>query len=144
MVNPRFSVKKYMNIMNTKCLAYVNNRSNSVMYEIEGSYSRRNCAVYDDKRRLVAEIKRKEAVGEVAFGTDVFRLIVRPEYIGTESAMALLILLDQIRKTPWKPLNYTSCVQKFTRSTKIRVVISDDVTKVTSIEESMGAYGLQL
>ncbi|KAE8733067.1 Protein LURP-one-related 8 [Hibiscus syriacus] len=96
MVNPRFSVKKSMNIMNTKCLAYVNNRSNSVVYEIEGSYSRRNCAVYDDKRRVVAEIKRKEAVGKVAFGTDVFRLIVRPEYTETESAMALLIVLDQM------------------------------------------------
>ncbi|GMI88999.1 hypothetical protein like AT2G38640 [Hibiscus trionum] len=95
-VNPRFSVKKSVNILNNKCLAYVNNQRDNIMYEIEGSYSRRNCAVYDDKRRVVAEIKRKEAVGGVAFGTDVFRLIVCPEYIGIDSAMALLILLDQM------------------------------------------------
>ncbi|KAK8697748.1 hypothetical protein V6N13_113886 [Hibiscus sabdariffa] len=95
-VNPRFSVKKSVNILRNKCLAYVNNQRNNIMYEIEGSYSQRNCTVYDDKRRPVAEIKRKEAVGGVAFGTDVFRLIVRPDYITQESAMALLILLDQM------------------------------------------------
>lgn len=100
MEKPRFCVKKSVNIL-SKCLAYVssgnnNSRNNNMMYEIEGSYSQRNCAVFDDKRRLVAEIKRKEAVGGVAFGTDVFRLIVRPGYITTDSAMALLILLDQM------------------------------------------------
>ncbi|KAL4304531.1 hypothetical protein GQ457_10G008210 [Hibiscus cannabinus] len=95
-VNPRFSVKKSVNILRNKCLAYVNNQRNNIVYEIEGSYAQRNCTVYDDKRRPVAEIKRKEAVGGVAFGTDVFRLIVRPDYITLESAMALLILLDQM------------------------------------------------
>ncbi|MFQ6619676.1 hypothetical protein Gotur_000869 [Gossypium turneri] len=99
MEKPRLCVKKSVNIL-SKCLAYVssgnNNSRNNIMYEIEGSYSQRNCAVFDDKRRLVAEIKRKEAVGGVAFGTDVFRLIVRPGYITTDSAMALLILLDQM------------------------------------------------
>ncbi|KAK8496184.1 hypothetical protein V6N13_052109 [Hibiscus sabdariffa] len=95
-VNPRFSVKKSANILNNKCLAYVQNQSNNTMYGIEGSYSQRSCAVYDDKRRLVAEIKRKEAVAGVAFGTDVFRLSVRPDYIEIDSAMALLMLLDQM------------------------------------------------
>ena len=101
LVNPRFSVRKSVNILNNKCLAYVisgnsNKRNNNIVYEIEGSYSQRCCAVFDDKRRLVAEIKRKEAVGGVAFGTDVFRLIVQPDSIRTDFAMALVILLDQM------------------------------------------------
>ena len=65
------------------------------MYEIEGSYSQRCCAVYDERRRCVAEIKRKEAVAGVALGVDVFRLIVQPE-MDTPVAMALVILLDQM------------------------------------------------
>ena len=101
LVNPTLSVRKSMNILNNKCLAYVipentNNRNNNIIYEIKGSYSQRCCAVYDDKRRLVAEIKRKEAVGGVTFGTDVFRLIVQPDNIRTDFAMALVILLDQM------------------------------------------------
>ncbi|KAL5741119.1 hypothetical protein ACOSP7_027851 [Xanthoceras sorbifolium] len=110
-VNPRLSVRKHVNILSTKCLAhvtptasYVNNNSSSpsssnnnkkAMYEIEGSYSQRSCAVYDGKKRRVAEIKRKEAVGGVALGVDVFRLIVEPEMDATV-AMALVILLDQM------------------------------------------------
>ena len=100
LVNPRFSVRKIVNILNNKCLAYVtpgnSNNRNNIMYEIEGSYSQRCCSVFDDKRRLVAEIKRKEAVGGVTFGTDVFRLIVQPDNIRTDFAMALVILLDQM------------------------------------------------
>ncbi|OMO89087.1 hypothetical protein COLO4_19957 [Corchorus olitorius] len=100
LVNPRFCVRKSVNILNSKCLAYVSNGNsnnrNNIMYEIEGSYSQRCCGVYDDKRRLVAEIKRKEAVGGVAFGTDVFRLVVQPDNIRTDFAMALVILLDQM------------------------------------------------
>lgn len=51
--------------------------------------------MYDDKRRRVAEIKRKEAVAGVAFGGDVFRLVVQPE-IDSSVAMALVVLLDQM------------------------------------------------
>lgn len=103
LVNPKFSMRKHMNILNTKSLASVcgNNNSNgtshgkNVMYEIEGSYSQRSCAVYDDRRQRVAEIKRKEPVGGVAFGVDVFRLIVEPK-MDTSVAMAIVILLDQM------------------------------------------------
>ncbi|KAD4584545.1 hypothetical protein E3N88_22146 [Mikania micrantha] len=66
-----------------------------VAYTIEGSYAQRSCVVYDDKRRRVAEIKRKEAVGGVAFGGDVFRLVVLPE-IDSAVAMALLVVLDRM------------------------------------------------
>ncbi|XP_022755945.1 protein LURP-one-related 8-like [Durio zibethinus] len=101
LVNPTLSVRKSLNILNNKCLAHVfagntNNRNNNIMYEIEGSYSQRCCAVYDVKRRLVAEIKRKEAVGGVAFGIDVFRLVVQPDNIRADFAMAFVILLDQM------------------------------------------------
>ncbi|XWS71502.1 hypothetical protein CRYUN_Cryun03dG0143200 [Craigia yunnanensis] len=99
LMNPTLSVRKSVNILN-KCLAYVipgnTNNRNNIIYEIEGSYSQRCCAVYDDKRRLVAEIKRKEAVGGVAIGTDVFSLIIQPDTIRADFAMALVILLDQM------------------------------------------------
>ncbi|KAI3750584.1 hypothetical protein L2E82_21257 [Cichorium intybus] len=107
-VNPRFSVTKHVNFMNAKSLAHVsftgpgsglespkNGSKKNVAYEIEGSYAQRSCVVYDDKRRPVAEIKRKEAVGGVAFGGDVFRLVVQPE-IDSTVAMALVVLLDQM------------------------------------------------
>ncbi|KAH1090847.1 hypothetical protein J1N35_018104 [Gossypium stocksii] len=101
--NPLLCVRKSMNILNNKCLAYVipgdstSNRSNNVVYEIEGSYSQRSCSVYDDRRRLAAEIKKKEAVnGGVAYGNDIFRLVVQPGHIRTDFAMALVILLDQM------------------------------------------------
>lgn len=52
--------------------------------------------MYDGDRRQVAEIKRKEpGVGGVAFGVDVFRLVVQPE-MDAAVAMALVILLDQM------------------------------------------------
>ncbi|KAK8628973.1 hypothetical protein V6N13_077832 [Hibiscus sabdariffa] len=98
MASPRFSVKKSLNIFNNKCLAYVigRDRSNQIVYEIEGSYSRRRCAVLGDNRKLAAEIRRKEGGGGVVLGTDVFRLIVQPNSIRRDFAMALVILLDQM------------------------------------------------
>ncbi|KAK3021202.1 hypothetical protein RJ639_046621 [Escallonia herrerae] len=110
-VNPRFLARKHVTLLNTRSLAQVSSggsasagssssagsspRTKNVMYEIEGSYAQRCCAVYDDKRRRVAEIKRKEAVRGVAFGADVFRLVVQPE-VDSAVAMALVILLDQM------------------------------------------------
>lgn len=115
-VNPRFLVRKHVNILNSKCLAHVSSgcsgrsvnaeesgssrassssSGKSDLYQIEGSYSQRCCVVLDRKRRQVAEIKRKESVGGVAFGVDVFRLIVQPD-IDAPLAMAFVILLDQM------------------------------------------------
>ncbi|CAI9779170.1 unnamed protein product [Fraxinus pennsylvanica] len=105
-INPRYTVRKQVNLLPSKSLAVVTSgicretisseKRNKVLYEIEGSYAQRCCAVYDDKRRLMAEIKRKEAsVRGVAFGTDVFRLIVHSEF-DLALAMALVILLDQM------------------------------------------------
>ena len=63
-------------------------------YEVEGSYLRRCCTVYDERRRAVAEVRPKEAVG-----LDVFRLVVQP---GTEVslAMAVVLALDQMFGKP--------------------------------------------
>ncbi|KAF8719443.1 hypothetical protein HU200_024160 [Digitaria exilis] len=64
-------------------------------YEVEGSYLRRSCTVYDERRRAVAEVRPKEAV----VGSDVFRLVVQP---GTEVslAMAVVLALDQMFGKP--------------------------------------------
>ncbi|CAN6337267.1 unnamed protein product [Urochloa humidicola] len=64
-------------------------------YEVEGSYLRRCCTVYDERRRAVAEVRPKEAV----VGSDVFRLVVQP---GTEVAMAMAVVLalDQMFGKP--------------------------------------------
>ncbi|XP_077217410.1 protein LURP-one-related 8-like [Tasmannia lanceolata] len=102
-VNPLFSVKKHVNFLNSKSLAHVipcnsgagANSNKQAMYNIEGSYSQRCCVIYDQKWRQVAEIKRKEAVGGARFGSDIFRLVVQPEF-DTPVAMSLVILLDQM------------------------------------------------
>lgn len=62
---------------------------------MEGSYAQRCCRVYDDTRKVIAEIKRKEANGGVVYGLDVFRLIVQPGF-DAAMAMAVVILLEQI------------------------------------------------
>uniref|UniRef100_A0A0D9WHW3 Protein LURP-one-related 8 n=1 Tax=Leersia perrieri TaxID=77586 RepID=A0A0D9WHW3_9ORYZ len=65
-------------------------------YEVEGSYLRRRCAVYDERRRaVVAEVQPKEAV----VGTDVFRLVVRPG-MEVSAAMAVVLALDQMFGKP--------------------------------------------
>ncbi|KAM2519478.1 hypothetical protein COP2_000107 [Malus domestica] len=58
----------------------------------------RCCAMYDSKRRRVAEIEMKAAVGGVAIGVDVFHLIVQHDMV-TAVAMYLVILLDQMYGT---------------------------------------------
>lgn len=68
---------------------------------IEGSYAQRSCKVFDESRRVVAEIKKKEAMiggsGRlgVSFGLEVFVLIVRPSF-DPGFAMAIVLLLDQM------------------------------------------------
>ncbi|XP_076920614.1 protein LURP-one-related 8-like [Bidens hawaiensis] len=97
-VNRRFTVTKHVTLLNKKSLAHVSitgSKMKKVIYEIEGSYTQRSCVVYDDKRRRVAEIKRKEAVGGVRLGGDVFRLTVQPE-IDPTVAMALVVVLNQM------------------------------------------------
>ncbi|KAI3894734.1 hypothetical protein MKW92_028510 [Papaver armeniacum] len=98
-VNPRFLVKKHVNFLTSKNLAHVISCSQSnnkeLMYEITGSYAQRCVAVYDNRKRLVAEIQRKEAKAGVTFGGDVFKLIVQPQ-IDSTVAMSLVILMEQM------------------------------------------------
>lgn len=129
--NPRFSVKKHVNLLQSKSLAHVSrcssksggSRGNSPCsspkspfnssssgssspcsspragsapaFEVEGSYTQRCCKIYDDSRRQVAEIRRKESTCGVAYGLDVFRLIVQPGF-DAAVAMAIVILLEQM------------------------------------------------
>ncbi|MCL7050625.1 hypothetical protein MKW94_029650 [Papaver nudicaule] len=98
-VNPKFMVKKHVNFLTSKNLAHVvscQSANKELMYEIIGSYAQRCVAVYDNRKRLVAEIQRKEAAkGGVSFGGDVFRLIVQPE-IDPTVAMSLVIVMEQM------------------------------------------------
>ncbi|WVZ88228.1 hypothetical protein U9M48_034771 [Paspalum notatum var. saurae] len=67
-------------------------------YVVEGSYGRRACAVRDasGEKKVVAEVQRKECVGE-----DVFRLVVAADpRLGAPLAMGLVIALDQIYGIP--------------------------------------------
>ncbi|XP_047053141.1 protein LURP-one-related 8-like [Lolium rigidum] len=68
----------------------------SPSYEVEGSYARRCCVVYDGEKRAVAEVRPspKEVVG-----TDVFRLVVQPG-VGVSLAMAVVVALEQMFARP--------------------------------------------
>ncbi|KAK8486863.1 hypothetical protein V6N13_026539 [Hibiscus sabdariffa] len=97
---PVFYVKKAINILHTNpnVLAYVYRRSSDkrYAYTIEGSYSYRSCKVVDKRKRVVAEIKRKDATaGGIYFGLDVFMLIIKAGF-DPGFAMALVLLLDQM------------------------------------------------
>ncbi|KAJ8505825.1 hypothetical protein OPV22_006711 [Ensete ventricosum] len=98
-VNPRFAVKKHGGLLHSKALARVtpcgSGAKSCLAYDIEGSYSHRCCAVYDDRRQQLAEIKRKESVHGITLGHDVFRLIVQPG-LDASFAMAMVILLEQM------------------------------------------------
>ncbi|WOL14747.1 protein LURP-one-related 8-like [Canna indica] len=97
--NPRFAVKKHVNFISSRSLAHVTPRSSAakscLAYEVEGSYSRRCCAVYDERRRQLAQVKRKQTAAGVAFGNDVFHLIVEPGF-DSAFAMGIVILLEQM------------------------------------------------
>ncbi|KAI3911504.1 hypothetical protein MKW98_010391 [Papaver atlanticum] len=97
-VSPIFLVKKPVNFLASKNLAHViycQSNNKNLIYEIIGSYAQRQVAVYDIRKRLVADIQRKEAKAGVSFGGDVFSLIVQPE-LNQTVAMALVILMEQM------------------------------------------------
>jgi hypothetical protein len=64
-------------------------------FVVEGSYGARACAVRDARGDAVAEVRRKERVGD-----DVFRLVAGPR-LGAPLAMALVIALDA--GSAWRP-----------------------------------------
>ncbi|XP_020599949.1 protein LURP-one-related 8-like [Phalaenopsis equestris] len=105
--NPLFSVRKYVKFIqsNSKSLAHVSpcvsppgtasGSDGGEGFEVEGFYAQRCCQVYDGRRRVVAEIRRKEDVGGAAFGLDVFRLVVQPGF-DVAVAMAIVIVLEEM------------------------------------------------
>ncbi|XP_074584626.1 protein LURP-one-related 8-like [Curcuma longa] len=96
-VDPVFSVKRQVSLRHGRALAHVTpcHSGGGGGYEVEGSYARRSCRIYDERRRAVAEVRRKEAAGGVAFGGDVFRLVVESDF-DTCLAMAVVMALDQM------------------------------------------------
>lgn len=101
---PICRVKKNINILhvdpNRKVLAHVYDyriSKKKYAYSVEGSYGERSCKVLDGaSRRVVAEVRRKEAVkGGVCFGGEVFVLVIVPGF-DCGLAMALVLLLDQM------------------------------------------------
>ncbi|KAI4315477.1 hypothetical protein L6164_028279 [Bauhinia variegata] len=102
--NPICCVRKHTNMLkllgnpnpNVKAYVYNGGSDKRYAYAIEGSYAQRMCKVLDETRRVVAEIKRKEALREhVSFGIEIFHLVVHPGF-DPAFAMALVLLLDQM------------------------------------------------
>ena len=100
---PIWCVRKNINILQTNhnVLAYVFRGSTDKRHSfvIEGSYTRRSCKVIGRSRKVLAEIKRKEAMVEgISYGVEVFVLNVEPGF-DPGFAMGLLLILDQM--FPW-------------------------------------------
>lgn len=97
-INPRFSAKK-KHLLQSKALVHVtgcaSGRDSCLGYDVEGSYLERSCVLLDEKRRQLAEIKRKESAQGVTLGLDVFCLIIEPG-LDASFAMAMVILLEQM------------------------------------------------
>ncbi|XP_054810720.1 protein LURP-one-related 17-like [Prosopis cineraria] len=98
---PICCVRKRVNIFQgkPKVQAYVyREASDKKRYDfaVEGSYAYRTCKVVDASDKVVAEIRRKEAIAkDVSFGIEIFQLIVHPGF-DPGFAMALVLLLDQM------------------------------------------------
>uniref|UniRef100_J3NAW4 Tubby C-terminal domain-containing protein n=1 Tax=Oryza brachyantha TaxID=4533 RepID=J3NAW4_ORYBR len=92
---PLLSVRRQLRgLRASKALAHVTPLSSSLprpeAYVVEGSYGRRACAVRDARGDAVAEVRRKESVGD-----DVFRLVAEPR-LGAPLAMAIVIAIDEM------------------------------------------------
>ncbi|XP_031095812.1 protein LURP-one-related 17 [Ipomoea triloba] len=103
---PIFCVRKQKKMLqqgNLNVLAHVYRGDISerrVVYVIEGSYVHRSCKVFDESRKMVAEIKKKQSRVShggvcVSFGLEVFVLVVRQGF-DSGFAMAMVLLLDQM------------------------------------------------
>uniref|UniRef100_A0A0E0J628 Tubby C-terminal domain-containing protein n=1 Tax=Oryza nivara TaxID=4536 RepID=A0A0E0J628_ORYNI len=93
---PLLSVRRHrrVGLRASKAIAHVTPLSSSLplpeAYVVEGSYGRRSCAVRDARGDAVAEVRRKESVGD-----DVFRLVAQPR-LGAPLAMAIVIAIDEM------------------------------------------------
>uniref|UniRef100_A0A0E0MBT7 Tubby C-terminal domain-containing protein n=1 Tax=Oryza punctata TaxID=4537 RepID=A0A0E0MBT7_ORYPU len=92
---PLLSVRRRrVGLRASKAIAHVTPLSSSLplpeAYVVEGSYGRRSCAVRDARGDAVAEVRRKESVGD-----DVFRLVAQPR-LGAPLAMGIVIAMDEM------------------------------------------------
>lgn len=70
--------------------------NSSMLYFIEGCFSQRSCKIFDTRKKLVAEIRRKvDPVTSVMLGKEVFVLCVQPGF-DVSFIMGLVLVLDQI------------------------------------------------
>ncbi|CAL4897149.1 unnamed protein product [Urochloa decumbens] len=90
---PLLSVRRHVSLRSsTKAVAHVTPLvPGASAFVVEGSYGRRACAVLDAHGDAVAEVRRKESVGD-----DVFRLVADPKRLGAPLAMGLVIALDEM------------------------------------------------
>ncbi|CAL4904512.1 unnamed protein product [Urochloa decumbens] len=92
---PLLSVRRHVSLRASKTLAHVTPLASTTAAEaafvVEGSYGRRACAVRDTRGDAVAQVRRKESVGD-----DVFRLVADPRRLGAPLAMGLVIALDEM------------------------------------------------
>ncbi|XP_031504461.1 protein LURP-one-related 8-like [Nymphaea colorata] len=101
---PIYCVKKHSSILkNPKNLAHIFDGScKNFQFVVHGSYTKRSCQVIDESGRVVAETKMKETVCGVNY-TDVFQLIVQPDF-DAATAMATVLLLDRMFSSRWSPI----------------------------------------
>ncbi|KAL8139409.1 hypothetical protein V2J09_005430 [Rumex salicifolius] len=94
---PIFSVRRSSIIGRASTNVTVEMYGSPAEYQIEGSFAKRCCMVYDaGDRAVVAEIRRKvDVTTNVVLGRDVFLLCVKPGF-DSAFAMALVLVLDQI------------------------------------------------
>lgn len=72
-------------------------------YQIEGSFAQRCCTIFNARKEIVAEIRRKvDASTNVVLGKDVFSLCLKPGFDGA-FAMGLVLVLDQITGEDYFP-----------------------------------------
>jgi len=92
---PLLSVRRHLSLRRSSsktlaCVTPLGSAASAAEYVVEGSYGRRACAVRDAHGDAVAEVRRKESVGD-----DVFRLVADPR-LGAPLAMGLVIALDEM------------------------------------------------
>ena len=91
---PLLSVRRHVSLRSSSktlaCVTPLGSAASAAEYVVEGSYGRRACAVRDARGDAVAEVRRKESVGD-----DVFRLVADPR-LGEPLAMGLVIALDEM------------------------------------------------
>ncbi|GLJ37059.1 hypothetical protein SUGI_0750850 [Cryptomeria japonica] len=89
-----------------KTLAKISlNSSKNPEFYVEGSFSKKSCAVYNSAGGVVAEVKRKQAATtspsacNCMLQADVFSLVVHPGY-DQKMVMGFVISLDSLSKKP--------------------------------------------